>query len=70
MKITLQEALNNLNKKLELPINDNPTDDNSPIRFFSEMDKNQDGVIDPKEFDKYLDEDIMKQYQNLYYEIL
>ena len=42
----------------------------NPIHFFSEMDKNQDGVIDPKEFDKYLDEDIMKQYQNLYYEIL
>ena len=65
MKITLQEALDYLNKKLGLPINDN-----NSIRFFSEMDKNQDGVIDPREFDKYLDEDIMKQFQNLYYEIL
>ena len=55
MKITLQEALDYLNKKLGLPSNDN-----NPIQFFSEMDKNQDGVIDPKEFDKYLDEDIMK----------
>ena len=62
MKITLQEALDYLNKKLGLPINDN-----NPIQFFSEMDKNQDGVIDPKEFDKYLDEDVMKQFQNLYY---
>ena len=70
MKITLQEASDYLYKKLGLPSNDNPTDDNSPIRFFSEMDKNQDGVIDPKEFDKYLDDDIMKQFQNLYYEIL
>ena len=65
MKITLQEALDYLNKKLGLPINDN-----NSIRFFSEMDKDQDGFIDPKEFDKYLDEDVIKQFQNLYYEIL
>jgi len=64
MKITLQEALDYLNKKLGLPSNDN-----NPIQFFSEMDKNRDGVIDPKEFDKYLDEDIMKQFQNLYYDL-
>ena len=61
MKITLQEALDYFNKKLGLPINDD-----NLIPFFSKMDKNQDGVIDPKEFDKYLDEDIMKQLQNLY----
>ena len=65
MKITLQEASDYLHKKLGLPINDN-----NSIRFFSEMDKNQDGIIDPEEFDKDFDKDIMKQFQNLHYKIL
>ena len=66
MKITLQEALDYMNKKLGLP---SSSTDNNPIWVFYEMDKNQDGVIDPEEFDKDFDKDIMKQFQNLHYKI-
>ena len=66
MKITLQEALDYLNKKLGLP---SSSTDNNPIWFFYEMDKNQDGIIDPEEFDKDFDKDIMKQFQNLHLRI-
>merc|ERR1711899_640418 len=38
----------------------------TPI-WFSKMDTNQDGIISPNEFDRDLDENIMKQFHNMRY---
>merc|ERR1719400_304249 len=68
LKIELQEALEHLGKS-ENGIFQQIKNLFTPI-WFSKMDTNQDGIISPNEFDRDLDENIMKQFHNMHYNFM